>query len=476
MRDQKQKGVALVLSALMLLVLIPIIGLGIDGGVAYMLRTKLSAAVDAAVLAGARSLSTGADLQSQTANATAVAQKYFDANFPAGTWNSQNVSRSATVNEDDVTHVRSVSVTASVDAPVYFMGILNQTTARISLTGTAKRRDVNVMLVLDRSYSMGAYVDSKGSSHQCGTCGAIPAMINAATSFVNQFAQGRDKVGMVVFGGDYYRVLPSTDFSTLAGKIGQITSAGNTGSAQALWQAYDALGNLPDQNGNPAGEPGALNVILFFTDGLPNGITADFAPLRVSPNTCSSGSISMLGWISQTSGFIIDPGTTRGLFIPVAQAVSDPNDGSTANLIPNNAGCNFAGDDSKMYLDFTGIPAQDYYGNLTNPPNPYKPVVLTGLNRATQVAAASFNAADYAAQRMRTGAINNIVPLVYSISLLDNPAEPPDPVFMKRVSNTADSPIYDATKPTGLYIDTQSANELPAAFQQIASEILRLTQ
>lgn len=247
MRDKKQKGVALVLSALMLLVLIPIIGLGIDGGVAYMLRTKLSAAVDAAVLADSRSLSTGADLQSQTANATAVAQKYFDANFPAGTWNSQNMSRSATVNEDDVTHVRSVSVTASVDAPLYFMGILNQTTARISLTGTAKRRDVNVMLVLDRSYSMGAYVDSKGSSHQCGTCGAIPAMINAATSFVNQFAQGRDKVGMVAFGGDYYRVLPSTNFSTLAGKIGQITSAGNTGSAQALWQAYDALGNLPEK-------------------------------------------------------------------------------------------------------------------------------------------------------------------------------------------------------------------------------------
>ena len=91
-------------------------------------------------------------------------------------------------------------------------------------------------------------------------------------------------------------------------------------------------------------------------------------------------------------------------------------------------------------------------------------------------AAASFNAADYAARRMRAGAIDNIVPLVYTISLLDNPADVPDAVFMKRVSNTLDSPIYDSTKPTGLYIDTQSADQLPAAFQRIASQILQLSQ
>lgn len=47
---------------------------------------------------------------------------------------------------------------------------------------------------------------------------------------------------------------------------------------------------------------------------------------------------------------------------------------------------------------------------------------------------------------------------------------------MKRVANTKDSTIYDSTKPTGLYIDTQHANELQSAFLQIASEILRLSQ
>jgi len=471
MRHKKQKGVALVLSALMLLVLVPMIGLGIDGGAAYMLRAKLSAALDAAVLAGARSLSSGADIQSQAANASAVAREYFDANFPIGTWGSLNATRSATVNQDDNTHVRWVTVTASVDAPLYFMAMLNQQTAHIALTGTAKRRDVNVMLVLDRSYSMGNYLDAHGNNQHCGTCGAIPAMINAATLFVNQLAQGRDKVGLVAFGSDYYRVLPSTNFSALAAQIGQITSAGDTGTAQALWQAYDALGNLPDQNGNPVGEPGALNVILLFTDGLPNAITADFAPLRFSPTTCSPGSNSMVG-----VGEAIGTSITEGLFIPAANAVSDPNDSTMADLISNRAGCNFAANPANMYLDFSQIPAQDFYGNLTNPPNPYQTVDLRGLNSGAQMIAASFNAADYAARRMRAGAINNVVPLVYTISLLDSPAQPPDPVFMKRVSNTLDSPTHDATKPTGLYIDTQSADQLPAAFQRIASQILQLSQ
>jgi len=470
MRQKKQKGVALVLSALMLLVLVPMIGLGVDGGVAYLLRAKLSAAVDAAVLAGARSLSRGVDLQSQAASAAAVAKKYFDANFPAGTWGSLNATRSATVNQDDNTHVRWVTVTASVDAPLYFMAMLNQQTAHIALTGTAKRRDVNVMLVLDRSGSMGSYVDAHGHTQYSPTGGAIPAMINAATSFVNQFAQGRDKVGMVAFGGDYYRVLPTANFSALAGQIGQITASGNTGSAQALWQAYDALGNIPDQNGNPKGEPGALNVILFFTDGLPNAITADYAPLRFSPTICSPGSISMVG-ISQANG----TSSTSGLYIPTTNAVSDPNDGSEASRISNRAGCHFATFSGFMNLDFSQIPTQDFYGNLTNPPNPYKAVNLSPIS-ATQLAAASFNAADYAARRMRAGAIDNIVPLVYTISLLDNPADVPDAVFMKRVSNTLDSPIYDSTKPTGLYIDTQSADQLPAAFQRIASQILQLSQ
>ncbi|MBV9503454.1 MAG: VWA domain-containing protein [Acidobacteriia bacterium] len=478
MRKRKERGVAVVFAALLLLVLIPMVGLGVDGGVAFMLRARLSAAVDAAVLAGARSLNAGADVQSQAANATAVAQRYFNANLPPGTWGSQNPTYNVSVKQDSQ-YVRSVSMTASIDAPLYFMGVLGHRTAHIAITGKAQRRNVNVMLVLDRSYSMGAYIDSGGNSGWCGKCGSIPNMIAAASEFVNQFAQGSDNVGMVAFGGNYYLAPPSTNFSSLAGQIANISSSGNTGSAQALWVAYNALATLPDANGQPNGQPGALNVILFFTDGLPNGITANFAPYRFSPDNCAKGSNSMVGWIAQTHGFV-DPGPTNGLFNIIATSVSDPNDGSMSELIPDRSGCNFGANSSLIYKDFSQIPPVDYYGNLTNEgmynQPPYKTVNLAAISQPSQVGAASANAADYVAQRWRAGAINNIVPLVYTISLLDNPAEVPDPVFLNRVANSINSPIYDSTKPTGLYINTNSADQLPAAFQQIASKVLQLSQ
>jgi Flp pilus assembly protein TadG len=60
-----RRGVALVYSVLSAFVLFGMVGLAIDGAAAYLLKLKLSQAVDAAVLAGARSLSRGADVNSQ---------------------------------------------------------------------------------------------------------------------------------------------------------------------------------------------------------------------------------------------------------------------------------------------------------------------------------------------------------------------------------------------------------------------------
>ena len=110
------------------------------------------------------------------------------------------------------------------------------------------------MLVLDRSSSMGSN-------------GAIAPSIAAAISFVNDFAAGRDELGAVIFGANYYLYAPNVNFQPgLINAINQTTSSGNTNTATALWAAYQQLVIL--------NQPGALNVIVFFTDGLPNGITA----------------------------------------------------------------------------------------------------------------------------------------------------------------------------------------------------------
>src|SRR3954471_23639143 len=88
-----ERGAALILFTVMLaLVVLPLIGLSIDGGVAYFAQARLSSAVDAAALAGARSLNVGEDPSSQAANAQAIATKYFNANYPPGLLNSTNIT------------------------------------------------------------------------------------------------------------------------------------------------------------------------------------------------------------------------------------------------------------------------------------------------------------------------------------------------------------------------------------------------
>jgi Flp pilus assembly protein TadG len=64
---------AVVLMTVMLgTVLLPMVGLAIDGSILFMIKAKLQAAVDAAALAGGRSLSVGLDLASQTSSCTAT--------------------------------------------------------------------------------------------------------------------------------------------------------------------------------------------------------------------------------------------------------------------------------------------------------------------------------------------------------------------------------------------------------------------
>ena len=133
-------------------------------------------------------------------------------------------------------------------------------------------------------------------------------MVADAQDFTKQFVDGRDQLGLIVFGGSWYNAYtPSVSFKSgspsLSSVIGTITCSGNTGSAQAIWQAYQALKALP-------GAAGALNVIVFFTDGQPNGLSADWPiataatpvyPLSSGSNANSTSALSQApgSWATQ---------------------------------------------------------------------------------------------------------------------------------------------------------------------------------
>ena len=481
--SDKRRGrrgiVVIMLSLMVAVVLLPLVGLAVDGTVLYLVQAKLSAAVDAAALAAARSLSVGLDLTSQTASATATAQSFFSANFPTGFWSTSNLSFTAAVAETAY-KTRTVTIQASATVPLTFMRILGQTGATVVAQGQASRRDVVMIIVIDRSSSL----------QDAGVCATMTA---AAQNFVGYFANGRDEIGLVTFMDGYnLTYAPTLNFDSnvpsLGTVIGGVQCYGDTGTAGALNQAYAQL--------QAVNLPGALNLIVFFTDGHPNGIAANFpvktqvdtrydysntGTLVSTPKSTCTSTTTLQGEIAEWSG---EPapstGYTYGLF-----SVTSSSDSSTSEQVASGlTGCGMSSDQSKMRRDIAYVPATDLYGNVTTgyqsfaggdtypSGNPY--VGQIRVDTPTAIVTASVNAADNQATTIRNDA--NLVPVIYAIGLGGTSAEPIDATFMERVSNDPRSPIYNSAKPAGEYFYSPTATDLGGVFQQVASEILRISQ
>ena len=161
-------------------------------------------------------------------------------------------------------NLRNVTVTANTTVPTIFMRWFNMSSTLVAATGNASRRDAVVMMVLDRSGSMGA------------TCSDL---IASAKLFTGQFSAGRDRIGLVTFSdGAFVASPPTTDFRTAlgyddgtssgSGAIDNIVCKGGTGTANALSLGYNELYKM--------NLPGAFNVLFMETDGLPNTLTMNF--------------------------------------------------------------------------------------------------------------------------------------------------------------------------------------------------------
>ncbi len=481
---RRRRGFAIILTALMLVWVIPMVGLVIDVGVMYSIKARLTAACDAAALSAARSLSTGSALADQEYAARQRAETFFMANFPAGTLESNNRQVTVTVAETQA-KVRTVQVSGSAAAPVYFMQMLGSNRTIVSAMGEASRRDVNIMLVIDRSGSL-------------QTAGACDDLEDAARVFVGQFANGRDKIGFLTFGGDCRLDYPPTknfkqspSASEELDKLFPGGCTGWTGSAQALWMGYKAL--------EQANEPGAQSVLVFFTDGMPNTLTAD-SKVRVDS---SGGGPRSRCWDWENGvaendaawnpanqfyrGYISNSGDgVRSHMAPpipvtAGPALVDIPYGFSGGAKPAAQDC-FYRTSSSAPEDIAYYPTADMYGNQTN--TGYKPVdVITGgsydgfLRRdldATRLNAA-INAVDHAAVRIRNKELNSNMPVTLHVIGLGGTGAA-EHELLKRIANATDSPTHNINAPTGEYIFAPTPAQLMAAFQKVGSETLRLSK
>jgi Flp pilus assembly protein TadG len=508
----------MILGSAALVFIIPAVGLAVDVAYVYAIKCKLQAAVDGAALAAARGLSLGQSTTAQAASAKQKALNWFYANLPAKDWMTNNTQMDTSdahvhvFDDPNNAQVRNVTVTASTNAPTWFMKWFGKDFTLVSATSNASRRDVVAMMVLDRSGSMGP------------ACGSL---ITAAKQFTGQFSAGRDQIGLITFSsGSAPAIAPSTDFQTSLGYSNSTGSAngtldtincnGNTGTAEAISLGYNEL--------YKKALPGALNLLVVETDGLPNttvfnwkngntyGISGSSGCADANGKTTAAG-----GWTGGSgrqwygghsmntggTGYMADiPAGTIG-----AVGTSDPpaknftvlfNPNQTGQASSNNnvmiggsaPGCKFAGGSSGSVADFAWLPSTDVYGNSVSPTGAYKPVTLTNGQIAitgntttdwTNAHSAALNATDDAAFRART---NSTLPVyVFTVGFTNSV----DDVLLQRMANdpswlttpvctNSSFCVNDPTQPQGKYIFAANSQELIQAFMTLASQALRLSQ
>ncbi|CAM2969539.1 vWA domain-containing protein [Vibrio rarus] len=268
-----QKGLAVLLTVVSLPFLLIMAGLAIDSGRAYSMQAKLFAAVDAAGIAAARAVSSG-----ETA-ATAAAQKYFDVNISSALKSSNPVMSAPVFSEVDGNIAVNISATASM--PTSFISLLGFDSWGIGAKAQTIRRPVDVVLVVDNSSSL------QGT----GTVGGqdvTSSVIARSKSFLSNFNTEFDRVAVVKYANGAEVPVPfnqsSRGYSSSAvnGAINNFSF--KTGSNYHYTNTSEGF-HKGLQQITSASDPAPLQVIVFFTDGTPTAMTAEFDVEDNSGNT-----------------------------------------------------------------------------------------------------------------------------------------------------------------------------------------------
>lgn len=535
-RTRHQRGVILLLVCFCLPVMIGMMGLGIDVGLMYAVKARLQMACDGAAVAALRSLSLAQSTASQTSAATSTAAQWFTANFAGNYLGARNTTTpTITITDDNTNHVRKVSVTASTTSPSYFMKLWGNNGTTVGALGEASRRDVVIMLVLDRSNSMNNSNNSYGGQTPC------QVMVQAAKQFTGMFQQNRDRIGLVTF-AETAQVAqsPTTTFQTVlgytnsagtsAGSLDSITCVGGTNTSTGVALGWNELYKTQ--------LPGALNALVVFTDGQPTAGTFNFVvPAAVDPtgtaqsavlsnSSCQDSTGKALNsggnmvskprnWISReaNSGSTISLGANSywpAFSGPIGAMYSDSTwewgvtpffapAGTTASTLENvtknsteTPGCTFLST-SDPNSDIAFIPPQDYWGNASTG---YQTGMSTSNIQSsyritmnyTNLGQVVFNLTDNAANFARSPHVySNLAAmpgaLVYTIGLGGNGGV--DYTILQRMANDPNAdphgaysayPGYNTAQPVGTFIYSSDASQLQAAFTRLASMILRISR
>jgi hypothetical protein len=255
-----ERGVFAVIFALMLLVLLGFMALGVEAGRWYLVRAELSKGVDAAALAAARNIG-------GTVNPVVLANEFGNENFRHGYLDTPGSGVGDVQFSATMPTANQVNVTGNVHATPILARLFGVGQIPVSATGAATMRDVEILMILDRSGSMAG--------------AKMTALQNAATGFLQFFAatQDTDRMGLISFAttvsAPIDRPMGFNYVAPMTNAINAMVAVGATNHEDALDRARTA-GGFTDQAGVPPANQRFAQFVVFFTDGMPTALRDQF--------------------------------------------------------------------------------------------------------------------------------------------------------------------------------------------------------
>lgn len=421
----RQRGGVILIVAFALFAIIGVAGLAIDSGRGFGVKAKLSAATDAAAIAGARALGTGASEAERIANAKAAADRFFNLNYPAAT-RGTTVTAPTTNVVREATGQWRVTVNARAQMPTTFMRVLGVDDTPVGTMGQTVRVSPDVMMVLDSSGSMeSAMADLKQA---------------ARTGFVDRFIPGAggDRMGLVTYSAGAL-VKEAIDKTAAGGfsrermttAINAMRKEGWTATVEGIRLATNELEAVPVANRSK------IRAMLVFSDGAPNvfGTTLKDGGVDKEVNVA----IGLTQWKANAINEQITPALTFDTLPRLSRG------------------------------DYPLAGRRPFAGNNVN---------LCNVSRAAR------NVMENAASAARAKGIR-----VYTIGLgfqLEKVEEETKSCpgydssefgtnLLRRLANEPAVDSFDPSQPKGLFCFARTTADLETCFNQIADDIVRLT-
>ncbi|MBL6946980.1 MAG: pilus assembly protein, partial [Rhodospirillales bacterium] len=216
-----RRGAVAVFVAFAIVPLIGFVGIGTDSARAFMVKSRLSSAVDAAGLAGGRAFF--ADTRDEDI------VMFFNANFPAGYMGATVNGPNFTVDET----AETIEVSAAATVPTAFMRLFGFENITVSATAeiTRQMEMLDVVLAIDMSGSM---TSSSGSGTSRITAARDAANILVDILFGNEGTKDLLQIGLVPWNGKVNITLNGSIFDDTLTVTQAITGFTNpeTGVAQ----------------------------------------------------------------------------------------------------------------------------------------------------------------------------------------------------------------------------------------------------